>query len=112
MIINKSSGALLSKQSKWLTNPFSQSIGAMFKKKISKALIFPMRKSTKSGASIHMFFVFTPLTVLWINSEKVVVDKCLAKPFKVYAPDHEAKYVIELPPEANNKVSVGDYLDF
>jgi uncharacterized membrane protein (UPF0127 family) len=112
MIINKSNGKLLDKNPKWLNNVFSQSLGAMFRKKISRALIFPLKKEARASASIHMFFVFTPLTVLWVNSEKIVVDKGLAKPFRTYTPTDDAKYVIELPPSAFNKVKIGDYLDF
>jgi len=112
MIINKSNGKLLARRTKWLNNPISQSVGAMFRKKIDYALVFPLRKTTKSGAAIHMFFVFTPLTVLWVNEEKVVVDKGLAKPFRTYAPSEEAKYVIELPSKVYSKVRIGDYLDF
>ena len=112
MIINKSNGKLLDKNPKWLNNVFSQSLGAMFKKKITRSLIFPLNKSSRTGASIHMFFVFTELTVLWVNSEKIVVDKGLAKPFRTYTPNDEAKYVIELPPNAFSKVEIGDYLDF
>lgn len=112
MIINKTTGELLIRTSKWLTNPLSQGWGAMMKKRIDCALIFPMKKPSRQGAAIHMFFVFTDLTVLWVNEEKVVVDKALAKPFRTYAPDYEAKYVVELPAENYEKVGVGDYLEF
>lgn len=112
MILNKSTGEYLIKESKWLNNFFTQGWGAMFKKRLDCGLIFPFSKPTKNAASIHMFFVFTPLTVLWVNEEKVVVDKVVAKPFRVYSPDQEAKYVVELPPEISNKVKIGDYLEF
>ena len=112
MIINKSTGELLSKKTSWLNNFLTQSVGAMFRKEIEGALIFPLKSSSKNRAAIHMFFVFTPLTVLWVNRAKVVVDKALARPFRTYAPDHDASYVIELPPQVYDKVSVGDYLEF
>ena len=112
MIINKTTGELLSRETKWLNNFFTQGIGAMFKKKLEHGLVFPLPKTSRNGATIHMFFVFTPLTVLWVNEEKVIVDKCLAQPFRVYTPDYEAKYVIELPPEKYTKTKIGDYLDF
>jgi uncharacterized membrane protein (UPF0127 family) len=112
MIINKSTGQLLSKKSSWMNSFLTQSVGAMFRKNLDKALIFPLGRPAKGRAAIHMFFVFTPLTVLWVNEAKVVVDKALAQPFRAYSPDYDAKYVIELPPQIFNKVSVGDYLYF
>ncbi len=112
MIKNKSTGKVIYEKEKWLKNPISQSIGAMFRRKIYNALVFPLSGESKNAASIHMFFVFTKLSVFWVNNEKVVVDKCLAKPFRVYSPQEPAKYIIEMPPEKIDLIKIGDYLEF
>ncbi|MDD4662623.1 MAG: DUF192 domain-containing protein, partial [Candidatus ainarchaeum sp.] len=52
--------------------------------------------------SIHMFFVFYRITVIFLNSKKDVVDiKKNLKPFRLYIPKRKAKYVIEIPVDTN-----------
>ena len=48
-------------------------VGLMFSKKENKALIFRFGK--EKIISLHMLFVFYPIDVLFLNKNKVVVDK-------------------------------------
>jgi len=112
MIYNKSTNKPLIHSVKWCDSFSSKFLGAMFKKEIEQGYIFRLNKPSKYSAGIHMFFVFTPLVVLWLNEEKIVVDKVLALPWRAYQPETKAKWVIELPPELDNEVMVGDYLEF
>jgi len=83
-----------------------QAIGLMFslKKNFNYALIFDRKEETKIGAAIHMFFVFYPINILFLNSKKEVVDiKENLKPFFMYTPKKKARYIIELPTSVDLK---------
>ncbi len=97
---------------KFCESIFSKMLGAMFQKKIDKAYIFPLGEELLYGASIHMMFVFTNMSVFWLNDEKVVVDKAFARPWRMYNPKERASWIIELPEIKYNDIDVGDYLKF
>jgi len=69
--------------------------GLMFSK--PKNLIFILDKETRFGATIHMFFVFFPIDVYWLDQNKKIIDKSInLKPFRIAIPKGKAKYVVEL----------------
>ncbi len=69
--------------------------GLMFSK--PKNLIFVLDNETRYGAIVHMFFVFFPIDVYWLDRNKKVVDKRTnLKPFRIAVPRHKAKYVVEI----------------
>jgi len=51
--------------------------------------------------------------VFWINQEKVVVDKCVAKRFwPIYIPRQAACYVLEINQNQIDDFSIGDQVEF
>jgi len=89
--------------------------GFMFRRSLKpdEILIFVNGEESKWGSGIHMFFVFTPIAVIWLNKGKKVVDKTLALPFRpCYFPAYPAQYFLEGPASLLEKVEVGDELDF
>ena len=65
--------------------------------------------------SLHMFFVFYPIDVLFLNKNKVVVDKKdNFRPFTFYKSKRKAAYAIELPYGTLNKTKtdIGDKIGF
>ncbi|MBW3022673.1 DUF192 domain-containing protein [Candidatus Woesearchaeota archaeon] len=85
----------------------------MLSKKPDFGLIFVFRSELRR--SLHMFFVFYPIDVLFLDSSgKVVEIKENFKPFSAYFPKKKSKYVIELPAGAIKKSStqVGDTVSF
>jgi uncharacterized membrane protein (UPF0127 family) len=63
--------------------------------------------------SIHMFFVFFNIAVIWLDASGKVVDKKLAKVWRpYYAPVAPAQYFLEANPELLDRVQVGDVLRF
>lgn len=80
--------------------PWKKAIGQMFRIKAFN-LIFPF--SSERIVSIHMFFVFTSLDVVWLNANKEVIDSQTLKPFSIYVPKNKAKYVLEFPKGYINK---------
>ena len=94
-------------------NSFSKFIGLMFTKQQNKALIFKFNE--EKIISLHMFFVFYPIDVLFLDKNKVVVDKKENfKPFTFYNSKNKARYAIELPEETINKskTKIGDKIKF
>ncbi|MBU0471942.1 MAG: DUF192 domain-containing protein [Nanoarchaeota archaeon] len=91
-----------------------QAIGLMFSKQQKEhGLVFDFRNERK--VSLHMFFVFYPIDVLFLNSKKKVVDvKQDFKPFTFYTSKERVKYVLELPLNTINgsKTMIDDLVRF
>ncbi len=112
-IKNLTKNTIISKSFELCTNIYSKSIGLMFSRKSSKALIFNFDK--ERIISLHMFFVFHPIDVLFLNKKKIVVDKKENfKPFTIYSSKKKAMYAIELPNGIINKTKteIGDKIIF
>lgn len=78
-----------------------------------RAFLFVERRESVAQTTIHMFFVFFPIAVVWLDRDKRVVDKALARPFRpYYAPRRPAQYYIEGRPSLLEHVSLGDQLEF
>jgi uncharacterized protein len=79
----------------------SQSLGLMFRKKQNLVMVFP----TERRISLHMFFVFFPIDVLILNSEKKIVEiKKDFKPWTFWSSKEKGKYVVELGFKGDYKV--------
>ncbi len=64
-------------------------------------------------AAIHMFFVFFPIAVVWLDCEGRVVDAKVARPFQpLCVPATGAKDILEGPPDLLERVRVGQRLCF
>jgi len=75
-------------------------------------LLLVNSKESRSEAAIHMWAVFFPLGVVWLDSSLRVVDCRLAQPWRVYYPTLPARYTLEGPPSILDAVAVGDKLEF
>ena len=74
---------------------WQKAVGLMFKSNI-QPMIFVFKKEKKHA--FHTFFMLKSIDMVFVNSEKVVVDKITALPFRVHIrPKKPARYVIELP---------------
>jgi len=85
---------------RYLTSVWQISRGLMFagKKKIEQGvcLVMPAIKDVKFGASVTMYFCFSEMDILFVNSKMKVVDKVTLKPWVTsYTPKEECKYVFE-----------------
>lgn len=93
---------------------FGIATGLMFSKKlIDSAMILCLRKEVL--VNLHMFFVFYPIDVLFLNSNKIVVElKKDFRPFTFYSSKNKAIYIVELPLGAIEKTNttIGDIIDF
>ncbi len=90
------------KEIKHCTTPLSKALGLMFTRQKNKALVFNFKKNTR--VSLHMFFVFYPIDVVYLDENKrVIALKENFRPFTFYAPKQKCRYVIELPLDTINK---------
>lgn len=92
-------------------NSFDRMKGLMFEdeKKFDYGLVMVMSKESRLESSIHMMFVFFPIEVLFLNQNKIIVDKVTLNPFHLnHTPKKAAKYVIELPKGTTKSAKLGD----
>ena len=101
-------------KAKWCASFWCHFKGLQFAAPLAddEGLLFVHRGESKSR-SIHMLFMRFSIGVIWLDRNKVIVDKKLAKPWRlVYAPKGRAQYYIEAMPSILDRVSVGDKLSF
>jgi len=106
MIINKTKNKVISRKEIVCKSIFSQGMGLMFHRKHNLIMIF----SSERKVSLHNFFVFFPIDVLFLDQHKMIVEiKRKFLPFTFLNPKHKCKYLVELafPGEYN----VGDILE-
>jgi uncharacterized membrane protein (UPF0127 family) len=65
----------------------------------------------RAQTAIHMWMVFMPLGVIWLDEAFRVVDTRLARPWRIYFPSVSAKYVLEGEPGVLECVARGDVLE-
>lgn len=89
--------------------------GLMFHSSLApeKGLLLVEARDSRLDTSIHMLFVFMDLAVIWINTEKVVVDTVLARAWRLaYASRVPARYILEIHPSRLNQFKTGDRVEF
>lgn len=111
-IKNKSRKTTLSNGFRMCRSSASKARGLMFTNEsevLRNALVFEFKRAMPQ--SLHMFFVFYPIDVLFLDERKRVVDiKQNFRPFTVYNSRSKAMFVIELPEGAvrKSKTCLGD----
>ncbi len=112
-IKNVTKNKTISTNAEILDDIFLKFIGLMFSKQAYKALILKFNK--EKIISLHMFFVFYCIDVLFLDKNKTVVDKKENfKPFTFYKSKKKAMYVIELLNGTikKTKTEIGDKIEF
>ena len=87
--------------------------GLTFRRRLGQdeGLLLVGRRESRTDASIHMFFVFFSIGVLWLDGENRVADKVIARPFRpFYAPRSPAIAVLECQPGVLEQVEIGDQI--
>ena len=91
----------------------SKFVGLMLSKNKYRCLIFKF--NGEKIISLHMFFVFYTIDVLFLNKNKIVVDKKENfKSFTFYKSRKKAMYAVELPSGIikKTKTEIGDKIKF
>ncbi len=114
-VVHVESGQILLPKSRWCDNFITKLQGFTFQRKLTleDGLVLVEKADNRVNASITMLFVFFDLGIIWVNSGCEIVDIIVAKSWRPsYAPQHPARYVIELHPDHLNRVKVGDHVQF
>jgi len=109
------SGQVLIEQSRWCNTFFSRMRGFTFRRKLEKGegLVLVDKQDSRVNAAITMLFVFFDLGVIWVNGSGKIVDKKLARSWRLsYSPKEPAQYVIESHPNILEKIQIGDHIEF
>ena len=114
MIKNITKKTIIAKNKTFLKSEFSKAKGLMLAKKITDTgLVFVFKQ--EKVIALHMFLVFFPIDVLWLNHNRKVVDmKEHFKPFTVILAKKPSLYIIELPDGAISKseTKIGNVVEF
>lgn len=113
MITNITTGETIINKIEWCDTFWTRLRGLMFRPALDAdtALLFVEKEENIVNTTIHMFFMRFDIAVVWLDAQKIVVDKTLARAWRpYYAPRKPAKYFLEAVPALLDKVSVGDQL--
>jgi len=114
-LVNQRTGEIVAQQVTLCDTFWKKARGLMFRRQLAadEAYLFVESRESVVLTTIHMFFVFFPIGVLWLNQERMVVDVVLARPFRPhYAPSGPARYFIEGSLSLLEKTHVGDVMDW
>lgn len=110
---NITKGKIFGNEIVFCRSAFSKATGLMFRKIKNKAMVFFFGKERR--ISLHMFFVFVSIDVLFLDKERKVIEiKERFKPFTFYKSKKKISYVIELPEGTidKNNIKLKDRIDF
>ena len=114
-VVNLTTGQTIATRVTWCDPFLSRGRGLMVHRPLAEdgAYVFVEKRESVSGTAIHTFFVRFPIAVFWLDADKRVVDKTLARPWRpYYAPSRPAQYFVECHANSLDKADVGDRLAF
>ncbi len=107
---------VIARNVKFCDSSFSRFKGLMFSRRLRKGegLVLKAEKEGISETTIHMFYVFFPIEVIWVNNKMEVADiRKKAIPFTpLIKPRKAARYVVELKVGSAGNIKVGDKIEF
>jgi uncharacterized membrane protein (UPF0127 family) len=112
---NQETGEIILPRVQLCSSYWCHLVGLQFRRSLPKqeGLLFVSQIESVAASTIHMLNMFFAIAVIWINRDGVVVDKKLAKPWRLaYVPKAGAKYYLEANIHILEKVSIGDRLTF
>lgn len=101
-------------RAKWCASFMCRLRGLTFRRSLAPdtGLLLVYGGDSIADTTIHMLAVFMPLAVIWIGSNMRVVDAIVAQPWRLYAPQAPARYVLEGSPALLDRIQVGDRMEF
>ena len=114
-IIQANNNLVLLNNVRWCKSFGCKFLGLMLRRELAEdeGLLLVESHESRSSAAIHMLFMLFPIAVIWLDDEFRVVDKVLARPWRLaYVPTQPARYTLEAHPDLLDKIEVGDLLTF
>ncbi len=87
--------------------------GLMFRRGLrpDEGLLFTWPRAGRWQAAVHMWGMFFPLALVWLNGDLQVVDVRSARPWRTVAvPREPARYLLELPLPWRQAFAIGHRL--
>jgi uncharacterized membrane protein (UPF0127 family) len=112
---NTDTGAVVLPRLRWCQSFWCRLRGLMLRRDLpeDEGLLFVYGRESRMDTSIHMLFMFFAIATVWLDKDGRVVDKVLAKPWRLaYASRQPAQYVVEARPSLLDRVTTGDRLSF
>jgi uncharacterized membrane protein (UPF0127 family) len=110
-----SKGDVLLARVKWCDTFATRLRGLTFRKPLApdEGLVLVEAHAGIAATSIHMFFVNFDIAAVWLDDDRRVVHKALARAGRpYYAPPAPARYVLEGLPALLERVAIGEALRF
>jgi uncharacterized membrane protein (UPF0127 family) len=114
MIRNRTSGETIARDVVCCVTFWKRGRGLIFRRPMPAGCVYLFVESQESvgGTAIHMFFVFFPIAVVWLDHDGRGVDRVLARPFRpYYASRRPARYAFEGRPSLLERVDLDDQLE-
>ena len=111
-VLNPSRSEQVLLRARWCSSFACRLRGLMFRRKPGPGLVLVQAHASRWDSAIHMWFVFFPLGIAWLDDSGVVIGTVLARPWRVYVPSRPARYVVESTPDLLECVGPGDRLEF
>src|SRR3990172_6596180 len=105
-IRNAQTGLVVLPRAEWCASFWCHLRGLQFVPRLpdDQGLFFVTQGEGRSHTAIHMLFMFFSIAVVWLDANGKVVDKKLAKPWRLaYAPRAPAQFYIEASPDLLNR---------
>ena len=109
---NITRNTIIASSSKVADSILGRAVGLMFSKPTQSAMI--LKFGREMPISLHTYFVFYPIDILFVDSRLRVVETAIMQPFAFYSAKKKASCVVELPAGTikKTKTKVGDKLAF
>jgi uncharacterized membrane protein (UPF0127 family) len=112
---NETQGVTLVQRVRRADTALARGRGLTFRRRLGaeEGLWFVGRRESRIDAAITMLFVFFPIGVMWLDRQNQVVDKVVARPFRLsYVPQAAAVEWLECQPAVLDQVEIGDRIRF
>lgn len=112
---HRDTNAVILPRLKWCASTWCRFRGLMMVKELppTDGLLFVGGRESRVDTTIHMLFMRMSIGVVWLDAGGRVVDKKLAKPWRLaYAPKAPAQYFLEANTDILDRVEIGDILQF
>jgi uncharacterized membrane protein (UPF0127 family) len=114
MVKNRTTNEIILTRLKWCKSFGTRLRGLTFRRTLppGAGILLDEGRESSVATAIHMMFVFFPIAAVWLDAQFCVVDKVLARPFRLYyASRKPARYILEAAPALLEKVALGDQLE-
>ncbi|MFP3853864.1 MAG: DUF192 domain-containing protein [Anaerolineales bacterium] len=111
---NADRGQRVVQRVRWCSSFLCRLRGLTFRRTLPQGLglLLVEGAASRLGTAIHMWAVFMPIGVAWLDERQRVVDLKIARPWRVYAPVKPARFILEGDPSMLESLAEGDRLEF